>query len=221
MATAVQVADGGQEHARGELKDHLARYELRTSGGNADQAEACWVVALSTDGRQVRRDVQVDGGDWQADDEGWEPEGVIWPTWPARPADEASSPASALSGVQKYWSKAGSRLRDSAKWMATVLGAALAAVVGTSPLGALRHDHGHGPVALLVSGLTLLCLTLFLVVQVMRPQAVSFSDVQRARRRIGPFRTALGRWKDIVESHEDLYLPCGVKCLTRPACASP
>ena len=46
----------------------------------------------------------------------------------------------------------------------------------------------------------------------MRPQAVSITDVQRARRHSGPFGSALGRWREIIESHQDLYLPFGVKC---------
>jgi hypothetical protein len=209
MTTASQAPEGAQQRDPDELKDRLARYALKTSSGRADQAQVEWVVVLSTDGNEIRRDVRIDGGAWKADGEGWEPEGVIWPTWPVRPADEASSPASALNGVQKYWNKSGNRLRDSAKWMATVLGAALAVLVGTSPLGVLRDHHSVATIAPLLAGLALLCLTLFLVVQVMRPQAVSFTDVQRARR-----RTALGRWKDTVESHQDLYLPCGVKCLT-------
>ena len=62
-----------------------------------------------------------------------EREEVIWPAWPATPAEEASVAAMPLADLQKYWSKAGNRLRDSAKWMATVLGAAIAAVIGTTP----------------------------------------------------------------------------------------
>jgi hypothetical protein len=48
----------------------------------------------------------------------------------------------------------------------------------------------------------------------MRPQSVSFADVQRSdahwwQRIFNPLR----RWKQIVEAQQDLYLPCGVKCL--------
>ena len=66
--------------------------------------------------------------------QGWEPEGVIWPAWPARSKDEIAASGSPLAGVQEYWSTVGNRLRDSAKWTAAALGAALAAVIGTSPL---------------------------------------------------------------------------------------
>jgi hypothetical protein len=52
---------------------------------------------------------------------------------------------------------------------------------------------------------------MFLVLQVMRPQSVSYTDVQSAR---GLWQKPLNTWRDIVESQEDLYLPCGVQCLT-------
>jgi len=130
------------------------------------------------------------------------------------PPKRWSSTEAALNGVQKYWNKSGNRLRDSAKWMATVLGAALATLVGTSPLAPIRQHHTTAQIVLLLVGLLLLCITLFLIVQVMRPQAVSFTEVQRARRHSGSFGSALGRWRYIVESPQDLYLPCGVKCLT-------
>lgn len=167
--------------------------------------------------------------------EGWQPEGVIWPTWPAKPADEVSSSESALKGVEKYWNQTGNRLRDSAKWMAAVLGAALATIVGTSPLASIRHDHYKMTAVILgIVGLAFLCVTLFLVVQVMRPQATSFADVQQSNNREAGsqpvsdhrdsgqqpdkygrrFKSALSRWRETVESHQDLYLPCGVKCLT-------
>jgi hypothetical protein len=56
---------------------------------------------------------------------------------------------------------------------------------------------------------------MFFVVQVMRPQAVSFADVQNARN--GQWwhpRTALCKWQTIIQKQQDLYLPCGVKHLT-------
>lgn len=63
-------------------------------------------------------------------------------------------------------------------------------------------------------GLAFLCLTLFLVLQVMRPQSVSYTDVQSATHGRGPWQKPLDTWRDIVESQEDLYLPCGVQTLT-------
>jgi hypothetical protein len=202
-----------------ELKHRLAEYQLLTSDGRPHRGrkpgedQACWAIVLSTDGRQIRRDIWVDHKAWSTDQQRWQPEGIVWPTWPARFADEVSSPESALSGVQDYWAEAGSRLRDSAKWMATVIGAALAALVGTSPLALLKGHH-FGAVSFLLAAVGLLSLgiTLFLIMQVMRPKAVSLTDVQSAKTR--PFPGALGRWQDTVESHQDMYLPCGVRCLT-------
>lgn len=160
-----------------------------------------------------------------------EREEVIWPTWPATPAEEAAVAAMPLAALQKYWSKAGNRLRDSAKWMATVLGAAIAAVIGTTPLASLNGHHLQVAAALVgLAGLILLGVTLLLVLQVMRPEAVSYEDVQNALplpeaaralpRQLRRFwaghcglENSLYRWKKTVESHEDLYLPCGVTSL--------
>jgi hypothetical protein len=205
-------------HDRDELKHELASYQLMTSDGKPHrrkpgEKQACWVVVLSTDGRQIRRDLWVDHKAWCADKERWQPEGAIWPTWPARPADQASSPESALSGVQDYWAETGNRLRDSAKWMAAAVGAALAAVIGTSPLALIKgHHFGTTQFILGVIGLLALGTTLFLIMQVMRPKAVSFTDIQSAK--IRRFAGALGRWQNRVESHQDMYLPCGAGCLT-------
>ena len=97
-----------------------------------------------------------------------------------------------------------------------MLGAALATVIGTSPLAGMR-EHGPQPIAILLgsAGLIFLGITIFLVVQVMRPQSVSYTDVQyaRPRRRWLP-RAPLYNWRTTIESQQDLYLPCGVKCLT-------
>jgi hypothetical protein len=151
------------------------------------------------------------GGGHQRHDE------VIWPAWPATARDEATASPSPLAEVQQYWSTAGNRLRDSAKWMAAVLGAALATVIGASPLAGIREQTPR-PAAIVVgaAGLVFLGITMFLVLQVMRPQSVSYDRVQNAapRRRWLP-QTPLYKWRSAIESHQDLYLPCGVDSLDR------
>ena len=89
-----------------------------------------WTVVVCLGKRLITREVTHAGKPWGQDEE---PE-VIWPTWPATPAEETAASASPLAELQQYWTTTGNRLRDSAKWMAAVLGAALATVVGTSPL---------------------------------------------------------------------------------------
>lgn len=109
----------------------------------------------------------------------------------------------------------GNRLRDSAKWMATVIGAALATVIGTAPLAGMReHRPPAIAICLAVAGLVLLGLTLFLVMQVMRPQSVDFLRLQTARPRSWLPRSPLYKWQQTVEAQQDLYLPCGVQNLT-------
>lgn len=197
-----------------ELPHQLADLCLTTSSGKPEPSRGCWRVVLSTDGHQIRRDIWFGHDPWNAETAGWEPEGIIWPTWPTGKSASSDSP---LAEKQECWTKAGDRLRDSAKWMATVLGVALAAVVGTSPLTPMRQHHPAAVAIVLgLGGLALLGTTLFLVMQVMRPQEVSYTDIQKADpdRAWGFLRPALSRWRDTVESHEDLYLPCGVTSLT-------
>jgi hypothetical protein len=172
--------------------------------------------------------------EWKPDGRDWCPEMTIWPAW-SSPLDSPMSSNSPLQGVHDYWSAADGRLRDSAKWMAAVLGAALAALIGTSPLAGMR-EHAPQTIAIVIglSGLFLLVLTLFLVLQVMRPQSVSYTDIQKSDHDVessgsdhdvgsssgrshlkwpGYAFDPLKRWKSVVETQQDLYLPCGVKCL--------
>ena len=161
-------------------------------------------VVVRADGHKIIRDVSFEGKPWDPETEGWEAEGVIWPASPARSEDQAALADSPLAGAQQYWAEVGSRLRDSAKWMATVLGAALAAIVGTSPLTIFTKQHPtRTTIVVGLIGVAFLFLTLFLVLQVMRPQSVSYADVQSARR---PWQKSLSKWRRIVESEEDLYL---------------
>jgi len=189
-----------------------SRKKVHTASGRPDRTQARWEVVVRPDGHKIIRDVLYEKHLWEPEKEHWEPEEVIWPTWPARSEDEAILADSPLAGAQEYWAEVGSRLRDSAKWTATVLGAALAAIVGTSPLTVFTTHHPQRTTIVVgLIGIVFLFLTLFLVVQVMRPQSVSYADVQSAQ---GPWQKSLSKWRNIVESEEDLYLPCGVKCLT-------
>jgi len=199
-------------------KQDLGEHALHTSDGTGDGHDVCWAVRIQIGehGNLTRR-VFTDGVEWVAKDLEWCPELTIWPTW--SPAEEQAGD-SPLQGVHDYWRISDERLRDSAKWMAAVLGAALAAVVGTSPLAGMRESRPPGiAIAVGLVGLFLLGVTLCLVLRVMRPHAVSFTDVQTAEvgsrwRPPGSSKGSLRRWKKQVESQQDLYLPCGVKCLT-------
>ncbi|HZE31384.1 MAG TPA: hypothetical protein VE198_08100 [Actinoallomurus sp.] len=155
------------------------------------------------------------GTDSTGDPGSWRPEPIIWPMWAPGLLDPKISAATPLTNIHNYWSKTGDRLRDSAKWMTTVLGLALGTLVGTSPVAEMHKSPPRTPAIIIGAvGLALLGVTLFLLLQVMRPQSVSFDEVQRSGGpRATPFRP-LRKWKDTIESQQDLYLPCGVKCLT-------
>jgi hypothetical protein len=131
---------------------------------NDDPKQPKWKVKVCPVGHMIKREVYYENQLWKECKEDWEPEEVIWPTWPGTPEAEHALASSPLDGLKDDWSKAGNRLRDSAKWMATVLGAGLAAVVGTSPLGALQEHKLHGwAIVLGAVGFVLLGFTLFLV----------------------------------------------------------
>jgi hypothetical protein len=100
MTATVGTAEGEELHDLEQLSDKLAEYSLTTSSGTADLAESTWSILLSTDGRRIRRDVWRGPKPWKAAAEGWEPEGIIWPTWPVRPAREMSAEEAALNGVE-------------------------------------------------------------------------------------------------------------------------
>lgn len=191
-----------------------AAFSSRDASGRPGGAQVCWKVKVRADGHKVVRDVEYGGKPWDSKTTGWEPEGVIWPTWPAGSEDEGALAMSPLADVQNYWISVSNRLRDSAKWMATVLGAALATVVGASPLAGLRTHHFQGiAITLGLVRLAFPGVTMFLVLQVMQPQSVSYTDVQSAVPTGWPRRSPLNTWRDIVESQEDLYLPCGLQSL--------
>jgi hypothetical protein len=134
---------------------------------------------------------------------------IIWPTWPATPKEAAAVARAPLDHLEEYWRITGNRLRESAKWMATVLGVALAAIVGTSPLAYLtRHHLELVAGGLCLGGLVLLGITMTLILRVMQPQAVTYAALESAQ----PPRP-IRRWQQTIEEHPDLYLPCGVRSL--------
>ena len=209
VAESREVSGAGQEPFR------QSEYLVDTSTGKGDGKQARWKVVVRADGHKIVRTVSSDPDQLAGDETGWEPEGVIWPTWPNTSEDEIALAASPLAEVQEYWSAIGNRLRDSAKWMAAVLGAALAALVGSSPLAGLSSRHLQGiAVTFGLVGLAFLGVTMLLVLRVMGPQSVSFTQVQSAQEGHWPFSNSLRTWRDLVESQEDLYLPCGVNSLT-------
>ena len=65
-------------------------------------------------------------------------------------------------------------LRDSAKWLAAVIGAALGSVIPTAQLGGLGHLHLSASSKVLGAvGLVLVSMTLLFVLRVLRPASVS------------------------------------------------
>ena len=108
-----------------ELSFSPTPYDLSAPDAEDSGTQVCWRVKVCPDGHQITRQVLRDEKLWAQCGQKGEIESVIWPTWPARSKDEIAASGAPLAGVQEYWSTVGNRLRDSAKWMAAVLGAAL------------------------------------------------------------------------------------------------
>lgn len=178
-----------------------------------------WHVQVDVYASQVKRTVKCDGALWSADPDPDQPDQaeVIWPTWPTSLSDESAIEESPLKDLQQRWDASINRLRDSAKWMATVLGATLVSVIPAASIADLSHQRlSWAAIACGLSGLVFLGFTLLLTLQVMRPQSLSYSDIEEAAKPDGLIKleSAVFRWQYKVQHNPDLYLPCGVNTLT-------
>jgi hypothetical protein len=137
---------------------------------------------------------------------------VIWPTWPTNLVEEKATAGSPLANLEQHWDATTTRLRDSAKWMAAVLGAALAAVIPTAPLADLNQRHISVLSAVLgLCGLLSLSITMLLILRVLRPLVLPYDKIENATSRgWGWLGSPSYRWKAMVTAHPDLYLPCQV-----------
>jgi hypothetical protein len=134
---------------------------------------------------------------------------TLWPIW----VPEADTDAT-VSGFQSHWEDMSNQARSTAKWIATVLGAALAALIGSAPLSGIRGDHVPTRAYVLGGiGLLLVVATLFLVIRVLIPQVTVFSDLLTGTRyrwaQNDPFR----RLRDNVNRHAGMMLPVGISSL--------
>jgi hypothetical protein len=93
-------------------------------------------------------------------------------------SDKQSDNQEGMAGFQKHWDDASAQARSTSKWIATVLGAALAALIGTAPLSGLQGKQipplAFGAAA---AGLFLIAVTLFLVLRVLVPNVTGFGDI--------------------------------------------
>jgi hypothetical protein len=188
-----------------------------------------WHVCIRPGAHVIERWVCRDGKQWPPGEK-QDPE-CIWPAWPTNLAEEKATADSPLAELEQRWDAATSRVRDSAKWLAAVLGAALAAVIPTAPLTDLGKNHlSVGAAIAGLLGLLSLSITMMLILQVLRPVSIDFVDIENAaaptglrarlcgwRRLPGWLRHAfegpLYRWQQAVDRNPDLYLPCYVDSL--------
>ena len=103
----------------------------------------------------------------------WSVKEVIRPAWIPVPDSDT-----AVSEFEKHYADASAQARSTAKWMATILGVALAALIGSAPLSGMRGQNI--PLgAYIAGGVGLACIvvTLFLVLRVLVPQITGFEDL--------------------------------------------
>jgi hypothetical protein len=219
-AASLSRASAGASHRDHSRCQLVSGLHLWSGLGLEGPGDSWWRVKIHVDHETVHRVVECapaskasaqpppadsDYAPWRGDHQ-WAPELEIWPSWHQLAADLGAGEPKALTELDDRCRSNGDRLRDSAKWMATVIGIALAGMVGTSPLADMR---ARGPWAwvLGIVGLVLVGVTLLLVLEVIRPEPAAFNDIQNAVD--GP----LHDWRQMIESEQDLYLPCGVRCL--------
>lgn len=221
MSTVTATTAIDEDPARDAQRHHSAcrtvgELALQSRIGMDGPGESWWLVKIHVDHDTVHRTVECDESEtpgrpvgyrpWQGDGR-WRPELEIWPSWHQLAAELGAGEPKALIAADERSRTNGERLRDSAKWMATVIGVSLAALVGTSPLVNMR-DRGLLSWVMGGLGLGLLAATLVLILNVLRPKTIAFGEIQNSVQ--GPLR----KWREMIEEEQDLYLPCGVRCLT-------
>lgn len=85
---------------------------------------------------------------------------------------------SGLARFQKHWQDASMQARSTAKWIATIIGAALGALIGTAPLSGLQGKQI--PESAMISaalGVLFIGVTLYLVLRVLVPNVTVFGDI--------------------------------------------
>jgi hypothetical protein len=85
---------------------------------------------------------------------------------------------SGLARFQKHWEDASTQARSTAKWIATIIGAALGALIGTAPLSGLQGKQIPGSAMIAaVLGILFIGVTLFFVLRVLVPNVTVFGDI--------------------------------------------
>jgi hypothetical protein len=237
-----RVAGGALPETDGPLLSS-GRFTLPKSDSDDSFLKCEWRVDVEVYETRIRRTVHRNHKAWLPSYDRVHPDGrkpdpddpesdeMIWPTWPTTLTDELAIEESPLKDLQQRWDASVSRLRDSAKWMATVLGATLVSVIPAASIADLSHQRlSRAAIACGLAGLVCLCITLLLTLQVMRPQSLSYNDIETAKKPCGllgwlhdrakkdgrlrhVFESAIFRWQYKVEHNPDLYLPCGIYTL--------
>jgi hypothetical protein len=123
----------------------------------------------------------------------------VWPVWVPKSGSDPT-----LADFEKTWANASNQARATAKWLATILGVALAALIGSAPLSGFRGEYIPWRAYVVgAAGLACIACTLFLVVSVLVPQVTDFEDLISGKR---PFKNLKKRF----ENNTGILLPLRV-----------
>lgn len=112
----------------------------------------------------------------------------VWPVWVPESDSE-----SALAKFEENWADAADQARSTAKWLAAILGTALAALVGSAPLSGIRGEYIPWLAYVMgAAGVACISFTLFLVVRVLVPEVTDFDDLISGKR---PFDSLRDRFE--------------------------
>lgn len=131
----------------------------------------------------------------------------VWPVWvPALDCETT------IADFEKECADDSALARSTSKWLVTILGAALALLIGSAPLANL-HDVNIPWYAYLYGGIGLafVVLTLFLVIRVLIPRVPGFDDLTGKEPRFKELKKRL-------EGHSGVLLPIGITSLDELAC---
>jgi hypothetical protein len=122
---------------------------------------------------------------------------------PEEASGTSTDSGAAMSNFQRHWDDASIQARATAKWIATALGVALAALVGTAPLTNLSQRYIPGDSYLLAgSALFLIGLTLFLVLRVLVPNITGFDELLT--------KSKFEHLRDRAQARNGVMLPTGI-----------
>lgn len=141
----------------------------------------------------------------------------IYPTW----APDSTDNAAAFQSWRSYWSANVDQTRAAAKWIATILGATLVALVGTTPLTVVKGAQLNGWFWFgMTAGVILTISVLFLVLRVITPGLTTSRSLLEVPKggpvgeRYKQRADGIAQLRKEIESQRGVQLPIGIASIS-------